>query len=120
MEVCLYRLLLEPVVLICALLAFLSTYFGLKPIRYFWFIFPKKGYRGFVYLPAFFALVFRFISDLTGYIYGSEESVAYSVHLGGLLFGFVFALIVKLIFKSSYDKLKLGLKDRHFGFVETF
>ncbi len=100
-----------------AMLAFLCVYYGFKPVRYFWFVFPKKGFMGFIYLPALWILIFWTLRDLTGLIYTSETSVAYSSHLGGQIFGVLIALLFRFCHKSIYDK---GLKMKPIGYAEDF
>jgi membrane associated rhomboid family serine protease len=58
--------------------------------RYFyWFFLPFKGFMGFVYLPAWVALILWAVNDLSGYMGTLPElgGVAYTAHLGGEMAG---------------------------------
>jgi len=68
--------------------------------RYFyWFFLPFRGFMGFVYLPAWVALILWAINDLSGYLGTLPElgGVAYTAHLGGELAGVLTGLIVWLL-----------------------
>ena len=67
-----------------------------RPVKFVWIIGLTKDYMGFIYLPAWFAFVMFFISDLGGYLGEVQElgGIAYSAHLGGQLAGCVGALVL--------------------------
>lgn len=68
-----------------------------RPARYFYWLFlPARGFMGFVYLPAWVALVMWAISDLAGYFGTLAEvgGVAHTAHLGGQAAGLIIALTV--------------------------
>ena len=101
-----------------AVLAFLCVYYGFKPVRYFWFVFPKKGFMGFVYLPALWALFFWCLKDLTGFLYMKEASVAYSSHLGGQILGALLALVFRFSHKLKGIYYEKGFKNKPIGYKE--
>lgn len=64
-------------------------------VRHIYFLFiPKRGYLGFVYLPAWIIFILWVISDLAGYVGTPRElgGVAYSAHLGGEFCGVLVGL----------------------------
>lgn len=68
-----------------------------RPERFFyWFFLPFRGFMGFVWLPAWVALVFWALNDLAGYLGTLAElgGVAYTAHLGGELTGLAVGLIL--------------------------
>jgi membrane associated rhomboid family serine protease len=76
--------------------------FWRKNIRYLYFLFiPKRGFFGFIFLPAWVVLFVWGIHDLAGYL-GTPNylgGIAYSAHLGGELCGFLFGLCFYLLRK---------------------
>lgn len=63
--------------------------------RYFYWLFlPFRGFMGFVYLPAWVALVIWAINDTAGYLSNIPElgGVAHTAHLGGELAGLIAGL----------------------------
>lgn len=65
--------------------------------RYFyWFFLPFRGFMGFVYLPAWVAMILWFMGDLAGYIGTLPElgGVAHTAHLGGELAGVIMGLVL--------------------------
>lgn len=58
---------------------------------FFWFFLPFRGFMGFVFLPAWVALIFWAINDLSGYLGTLPElgGVAYTAHIGGELAGVI-------------------------------
>ncbi len=58
---------------------------------FYWFLLPFRGYMGFVYLPAWVALILWGLNDLAGYLGTLPEmgGVAYTAHLGGELAGLI-------------------------------
>jgi membrane associated rhomboid family serine protease len=71
-----------------------------KPVRFFFWLLPFRGYSGFVYLPAWISLLMWLISDLAGYFGTVDElgGVAHAAHLGGIIVGICFG---GLIFKRE-------------------
>lgn len=65
--------------------------------RYFYWLFlPFRGFMGFVFLPAWVALILWAINDLAGYLGTLPElgGVAYTAHLGGELAGLLVGFIL--------------------------
>ncbi len=82
---------------VSGLFGLIGAYLWKRPIRFFFFIMPSDGFWGFVYLPAWIILLFRFVPDITGYFSTVEEigsSIAFTTHLGGLSAGILLALLV--------------------------
>lgn len=81
--------------------------------RYFyWFFLPFRGFMGFVFLPAWVALILWCINDVSGYLGTLPElgGVAYTAHLGGemagiLVGGILFALRRKwpLVYRNDQN-----------------
>ncbi len=68
-----------------------------RPERYFYWLFlPLRGYMGFVFLPAWVALVLWAINDMAGYVSTLPElgGVAHTAHLGGEVAGLLTGLIL--------------------------
>ncbi len=68
-----------------------------KPARFFYWLFlPLRGFMGFVYLPAWVALVLWAINDVAGYVGSLPElgGVAHTAHLGGETAGLLTGLIL--------------------------
>lgn len=68
-----------------------------QPVRYFyWFFLPFRGFMGFVFLPAWVALVLWMLSDLAGYFGNLAElgGIAYTAHLGGEAAGLIAGAIL--------------------------
>lgn len=68
-----------------------------RPERYFYWLFlPLRGYMGFVFLPAWVAMVFWSLNDLSGYLGTLPElgGVAYTAHLGGEFTGLATGVIL--------------------------
>lgn len=68
-----------------------------RPERYFYWLFlPFRGFMGFVYLPAWVALIMWGINDLAGYMSSLAElgGVAYTAHMGGELTGIAIGLVL--------------------------
>lgn len=68
-----------------------------QPARYFYWLFlPARGFMGFVYLPAWVALVMWAISDMAGYLGTLAElgGVAHTAHMGGEAAGLIVAMIL--------------------------
>jgi membrane associated rhomboid family serine protease len=68
-----------------------------RPERYFYWLFlPFRGFMGFIYLPAWVALVLWALNDVAGYIGSLPElgGVAHTAHLGGEAAGLFTALIL--------------------------
>ncbi|MGE4133454.1 MAG: rhomboid family intramembrane serine protease [Bdellovibrionales bacterium] len=76
-----------------------------RPERYFyWFFLPFRGFMGFVFLPAWVALILWGINDLSGYLGTLPElgGVAYTAHLGGELSGVIVALTLWLVRRRKW------------------
>lgn len=85
---------------VSGLMALFCFIHWLRPVRYIYFLFiPRKGYSGFVFLPAWIILVMWAASDLAGYLSTLDEfgGVAYAAHLGGETCGLVVGAIVYLL-----------------------
>lgn len=68
-----------------------------RPERYFYWLFlPFRGFMGFIYLPAWVALVFWGLNDLAGYIGTLPElgGIAHTAHLGGEMAGLLTGLVL--------------------------
>jgi membrane associated rhomboid family serine protease len=68
-----------------------------RPERYFYWLFlPFRGFMGFVYLPAWVALVIFAIPDLSGWLGSLPElgGVAHTAHLGGEFAGMLTGLVL--------------------------
>lgn len=70
-----------------------------RSVRYIFFLFiPRRGFSGFIFLPAWLTLLLWFLSDLAGH-WGSPSElggVAYAAHLGGEMGGVLIGVIVLL------------------------
>ena len=61
-----------------------------KRIPFFYFLSPMEGYFGWIYLPTLMLIPLCFISDFAAYFSSIPElgsGVAYTAHIGGILFG---------------------------------
>ncbi len=82
--------------------ALIAAYPLLEPrrrIRYYYFILPFRGQHGFIYLPTLLIFPLFVVSDVASLLAsprGLMSGVAYSAHLGGALFGVLFALGLRL------------------------
>jgi membrane associated rhomboid family serine protease len=68
--------------------------------RYFyWFFLPFRGFMGFVFLPAWVALILWAINDVSGYLGTLPElgGVAYTAHLGGEVAGVMVGTILYIL-----------------------
>lgn len=82
-----------------------------RGIKHFYFLFvPKRGYSGFVYIPAWLVLILWFIADMAGYIATPQElgGVAHSAHMGGEVTGVLCALLVLAYMKVMKKALPEG------------
>ncbi|GIL18725.1 MAG: hypothetical protein BroJett040_24760 [Oligoflexia bacterium] len=82
-----------------ALIAFYAVFEKKKRVSFFYFLSPFKGYYGWIYLPTYLIFPLLFVSDLAAYFGTSVEigsGVAYTAHLGGMIFGIVFGLIMRV------------------------
>lgn len=68
--------------------------FNRKERYFYWLFLPFRGFMGFIYLPAWVALVLWAVSDLAGYLGTLPElgGVAYTAHLGGEVAGLLAGL----------------------------
>lgn len=79
--------------------------------RYFYWLFlPFRGFMGFVYLPAWVAMVLWGINDLAGYLGSIPElgGVAHTAHLGGEIAGLAVGLILFSLRKFWPVKIQPG------------
>jgi membrane associated rhomboid family serine protease len=93
---------------VSGLMAFFCFYFGRQNVRYLFFLMiPKRGFAGFIYLPAWLILILWFVSDLAGFMATPQElgGIAYSAHLGGELAGAVMALTLIVLRKIQKKPL---------------
>ena len=78
-----------------------------KKVRYIYFLMvPKRGYAGFISLPAWITLILWFFSDLAGHWATPPElgGVAYSAHIGGELCGIILGLCILLAARTKFTK----------------
>lgn len=83
---------------VSALVAFFILYNWSQKIPMFYFFAPLKGYMGLIYLPAYVLVPLLVIDDFIQVLTsmdGLSGGVAHSAHVGGLLFGGLFALFIK-------------------------
>lgn len=79
----------------------MGLYVGMKwrrPIRFFYFILPAKGYTGMLYLPQWTALAMWALADLAGLIANMDDmgGVAHAAHVGGLTLGLLMGFFLLL------------------------
>ena len=82
---------------VAGMVGLFGVMFWKRPVRYFYFIMPSKGYWGWIYLPAWFFFVYQLMSDLAGYLATVPmigATVAFSTHIGGLVAGSLIGLFV--------------------------
>ncbi len=79
-----------------------------RGLKHFYFLFvPKRGYSGFVYIPAWLALILWMAADLAGFVATPQElgGVAHSAHMGGEVSGIICALVMLGYLKFMDKKL---------------
>lgn len=83
---------------ICALMMYLAVIKAKENIPWSYWLSPQKGFFGTIYLPALLIFPVFLLSDFVSvFINGQSvgQSVSYSAHVGGALFGLVMALYEK-------------------------
>jgi membrane associated rhomboid family serine protease len=83
---------------VSALMAFYALFEPRKNIRYYYIIAPFQNLHGYIYLPTLLILPLFLVSDITGLISAPEglvSGVAYGAHVGGAIFGFFWAVILR-------------------------
>jgi membrane associated rhomboid family serine protease len=73
-----------------------------KRISYFYFLSPIPGYYGLIYLPTLLIFPLCFVADVANYLGTPVElgsGVAYTAHIGGMIFGVVAGLVVRAYFE---------------------
>lgn len=73
-----------------AVMAFYAAYEKKKRVSFFYIISPVKNYWGWIYLPTAMIFPLCFLPDLVGWLSAPDElgsGVAYTAHIGGMLFG---------------------------------
>lgn len=95
-----------------AVMGFYVLFEQRKRIRFFYFLAPNEGYWGEVFLPTFVIVPLFFVDDLAQLISTSKEfggAVAHSAHVGGALFGLLFAFLLrKILIKYPQAEQILG------------
>jgi membrane associated rhomboid family serine protease len=92
---------------VSGIMALFCMIFWKIPVRYVYFLFiPRRGYAGYVYLPAWVTLLLWIFSDLAGFFGVSHHysGIAYSAHLGGELAGFLVGSTIFLVRKYFLKK----------------
>ncbi len=84
---------------ISGLMGGFAGFYGLKRIRYLIWIFV---YFNYVRLPAILVLIYWLLNELIQA--SNDDGVAYMAHFGGLVAGFIFVFVMKLLSKSSAKK----------------
>lgn len=90
--------------------------------RYFYWLFlPLRGYMGFVFLPAWVAMVFWSLNDLSGYLGTLPElgGVAYTAHLGGEFTGLATGVILWTI-RRKWPVIDQPEAQRPIGVLHPF
>jgi membrane associated rhomboid family serine protease len=78
-----------------AVMAFYGIAERRKRISFFYFLSPIEGYYGWLWLPTWMIFPLSFVSDLAAYFGTATEigsGVAYSAHIGGMMFGILTGL----------------------------
>lgn len=73
-----------------AVMAFYAVIETKKRVQFFYFLSPIEGYYGWLWLPTWMIFLLSFVSDFASYFGTSNEvgsGVAYTAHIGGMLFG---------------------------------
>jgi len=72
------------------IMAFYAVYERRKRVPFFFFLSPVQGFYGWVWLPTWFIFPLYFIADIAAYFGTLKElgsGVAYTAHIGGMIFG---------------------------------
>ncbi len=80
------------------------------PHRFLFWIFPKRGFWGFIFLPAWVSIGILFLLDIAGYLGTVAEfgAVAHSAHIGGVLIGYA----IGTLFLKKYRLSTLPTENR--------
>lgn len=90
---------------------------------FYWLFLPFRGFMGFVYLPAWVALVIWGINDTAGYLSSIPElgGVAHTAHLGGELAGLITGLTLFAVRRVLPLKEKIPVeRPRKVGVLMPF
>lgn len=76
---------------VSALMGVFAAFYRNKPVKFFFWVLPLKNYVGFIFLPAWVAVVMWVVMDFAGLIGTIPElgGTAHAAHLGGVTFGFL-------------------------------
>lgn len=87
-----------------AVMAFYTFFEAKKRVRFFYFMAPQEGYWGEIYLPTLLIIPLFFVDDIASLLSTPAElgaSVAHGAHIGGIIFGFAWAMLYKIIIKAN-------------------
>jgi membrane associated rhomboid family serine protease len=87
-----------------AIMAFYALAERRKRISFFYFLSPIEGYYGWLWLPTWMIFPLSFISDFAAYLGTAAEigsGVAYTAHIGGMIFGVLFGFAYRQIILSA-------------------
>jgi membrane associated rhomboid family serine protease len=108
---------------VSGIMAMFCVLFWRQGVRYVFFLLPRDGYYGVIYLPAWVAFIKWLLVDLGGYISSPAVlggGVAYSAHLGGefvgVLSGVLFLYVRGLV---TQNELKAGFIDTRPVFTQV-
>jgi membrane associated rhomboid family serine protease len=93
---------------VSGVMALLCVLLWHRSVRYVFFLFvPKRGFAGYIFLPAWLTLILWFLSDLAGHWATPTElgGVAYAAHLGGELCGILIGLILLFMRRAKNQPL---------------
>ncbi len=80
------------------IMAFYAVYERKKRVRFFYFLSPVRGFFGHLWLPTWMIFPLFFVTDIASYFGTASElgsGVAYTAHIGGMIFGLMSGLLWK-------------------------
>ncbi|MCX7978864.1 MAG: rhomboid family intramembrane serine protease, partial [Bdellovibrionaceae bacterium] len=89
---------------VSAIMAFYVFYEKRKRVCYLYFVTPLQGQYGHIWLPVWLMVPMFLISDFTSYLttaHGLQTGVAYSAHIGGIVFGSMLGLTMRFLPQPS-------------------
>jgi membrane associated rhomboid family serine protease len=91
---------------VSALMGVFAAFYRAKPVKFFFWVLPMKNYVGFVFLPAWVAVVMWVVMDCAGLIGTIPElgGTAHAAHLGGVTFGFLIGYATYLLNQRVFAK----------------